>query len=241
MTPGKVNGATASASSDVSSLVDSSEFVTADSTIKDELGVLSNSCSYDNGKSDEIKTDCDSVEDGKIKDERLKQEVSESVKKLIFFKQKKNEIKSVFCFYFKNNGEVLLGSLTLTSSPAVRTSARVIQKMKMDSIRPTTPPPSEKKEGVKDEHSAHSRTNAQKTPNQTRPSKTIWSNIERNLFFDALNECGKDFEAIAQYINVKQKRKNATDPTYKTKDHVRLLYYQTFSKISKYLRFSDGE
>ncbi|XP_055304646.1 protein cramped isoform X2 [Sitodiplosis mosellana] len=126
--------------------------------------------------------------------------------------------------------EQLLGSLTSMSSPAVRTSARVIQKMKMDSIRPTTPPPADK-----DEH----HRNAQKTPNQHRPSKTIWNNIERNLFFDAINEYGKDFESIANYINGKQKRKNATDPTYKAKEHVRLLYYQTFTKISKYLRFSE--
>lgn len=129
--------------------------------------------------------------------------------------------------------EQLLGSLTSMSSPfGVRTSARVIQKMKMDSIRPTTPPPADK-----DDH----HRNAQKTPNQHRPSKTNWSVNERSLFFDAINEYGKDFEAIANYINVKQKRKNATDPTYKAKEHVRLHYYQTFTKISKYLRFSEGE
>lgn len=127
--------------------------------------------------------------------------------------------------------EQLLGSLTSMSSPAVRTSARV--KMKMDSIRPTTPPPVEK--------DADLHRNVQKTPNQHRPSKTIWSNIERNLFFDALNEYGKDFEQIANYINGKQKRKNTTDPTFKAKEHIRLLYYQTFSKIIKYLRFSEGK
>lgn len=132
----------------------------------------------------------------------------------------------------KTSEEQLLGSLTSMSSPAVRTSARVIQKMKMDSIRPTTPPPADK-----DDH----HRSAQKTPNQHRPSKTNWSPIERSLFFDAINEYGKDFEAIANYINGKQKRKNATDPTYKAKEHVRLHYYQTFTKISKYLRFSEGE
>lgn len=132
--------------------------------------------------------------------------------------------------------EELLGSLTSMSSPAVRTSARVIQKMKMDSIRPTTPPPSDKRDAAKDEH----HRNAPKTPNQSRPSKTTWTMTERTLFFDALNEFGKEFEAIANYINGKQKRKTSTDPSYKTKEHVRLLYYQTFTKISKYLRFSDG-
>lgn len=44
----------------------------------------------------------------------------------------------------------LLGSVTTFSNGtesghAVRTSARVIHKMRMDSIRPPTPPPSEKK------------------------------------------------------------------------------------------------
>lgn len=80
----------------------------------------------------------------------------------------------------------------------------------------------------------------QKTPVQSKPNKVIWTNIERNLFFEAINEYGKDFEAISHYVNVKQKRKNTTDPNYKTKDHVRLLYYQTFHKVTKYLRFSEG-
>lgn len=72
-----------------------------------------------------------------------------------------------------------------------------------------------------------------------------WTNVERNLFFEALNESGKDFEAIAHYVNAKQKRNKSshhTDaPSIKTKDHVRLLYYQTFHKVTKYLRFSDGK
>lgn len=81
----------------------------------------------------------------------------------------------------------------------------------------------------------------QKTPVQTRPLRVIWTNIERNLFFEALNEYGKDFDAISHYVNAKQRRKSTTDPTYKTKDHVRFIYYQTFHKVIKYLRFSDGK
>lgn len=81
----------------------------------------------------------------------------------------------------------------------------------------------------------------QKTPVQPKATKVIWTNIERNLFFEAINEYGKDFDAISHFINLKQRRKNAIiDPSYKTKDHVRLLYYQTVHKVSKYLRFSDG-
>ncbi|XP_037050338.1 protein cramped isoform X2 [Bradysia coprophila] len=129
--------------------------------------------------------------------------------------------------------EVLLGSVTTLSSPALRSSARVIQKMKMDSIRPVSPSQNDKKDSSKDERPT------QKTPVQTRPLRVIWTNIERNLFFEALNEYGKDFDAISHYVNAKQRRKSTTDPTYKTKDHVRFIYYQTFHKVIKYLRFSD--
>lgn len=138
-------------------------------------------------------------------------------------------------FAMYNVNEELLGSVTTLSSPAVRTSARVIQKMKMDSIRPASPPPSVEKEATKEMRPQ------QKTPNQPKANKVIWTNIERNLFFEAINEYGKDFEAIGLYINNKQKRKNVTDPTYKTKENVRQLYHQTFHKVSKYLRFSDGK
>lgn len=80
----------------------------------------------------------------------------------------------------------------------------------------------------------------QRTPVQAKP-KVIWTNIERNLFFDAINDCGKDFDAISHYVNVKQRRKNILDPTYKTPHHVRLLYYQTLHKVNKYLCFSEGK
>ncbi|KAJ6637259.1 Protein cramped [Pseudolycoriella hygida] len=126
--------------------------------------------------------------------------------------------------------EILLGSVTTMSSPALRSSARVIQKMKMDSIRPVSPSQNDKKD---------SKDDRQKTPVQTRPLRVIWTNIERNLFFEALNEFGKDFDAISHYVNAKQRRKSTTDPTYKTKDHVRFIYYQTFHKVIKYLRFSE--
>lgn len=151
--------------------------------------------------------------------------------------QKKILILEMFLLlWLQGTKSELLGSLTSMSSPAVRTSARVIQKMKMDSIRPTTPPPVDRRDASKDEH--HRPT--QKTPNQNRPSRANWSNAERTLFFDALNEYGKEFEMIANYVNSKQKRKNSSDPSYKAKEHVRVIYYQTFQKIIKYLRFSEG-
>lgn len=128
----------------------------------------------------------------------------------------------------------LLGSVTTHNCPGVRASARVIQKMKQDSIRPSTPPPSEKEHKTKEEKSV------QKTPSQPKPpTKSTWANIERNYFFDALNEFGKEFDAIGNYINSKMKRKSSTDAAFKTTNQVRQHFYQTFHKICKYIRFSD--
>ncbi|XP_017064288.1 protein cramped [Drosophila eugracilis] len=132
--------------------------------------------------------------------------------------------------------EELLGSVTMHNCPGTRASARVIQKMKQDQTRPMTPPPSERELSKKDEKAA------QKTPSQlkTGSGKTTWTNVERNCFFDALNEFGKDFEAVANCINAKLKRRNAnSDYSFKTKDQVRQHYYQTYHKICKYVRYSE--
>jgi len=134
--------------------------------------------------------------------------------------------------------EELLGSVTTHNCPGTRASARVIQKMKQDQTRPMTPPPNERELSKKDEKAA------QKTPSQLRTGsgKTTWTNVERNCFFDALNEFGKDFEAVANCINAKLKRRNASsDYSFKTKDQVRQHYYQTYHKICKYVRYSEGK
>ncbi|KAH8238571.1 hypothetical protein KR032_010574, partial [Drosophila birchii] len=142
--------------------------------------------------------------------------------------------------HFKLQGlqpeEELLGSVTMHNCPGTRASARVIQKMKQDQTRPMTPPPSER------EHSKKEEKAAQKTPSQLKSGngKTTWTNVERNCFFDALNEFGKDFEAVANCINAKLKRRNASsDYSFKTKDQVRQHYYQTYHKICKYVRYSE--
>lgn len=133
--------------------------------------------------------------------------------------------------------EELLGSVTTQNCPGTRASARVIQKMKLDLTRPMTPPPSERELTKKEEKAT------QKTPSQMRAAnKTTWSNLERNYFFDALNEFGKDFEAVANCINGKLKRRNtSSDYSFKSKDQVRQHYYQTYHKIGKYVRYSDGK
>lgn len=195
----------------------------------------------------------------------------------------------------------LLGSVTFapvrSSSVPVRTSARVIQKMRLDN-RPSTPPtvslgdgpsglptiPSSTSTyagnpslssstagavtvaagGQASNHPANASAaaggsgtaatgthgnrsekavSAPKTPTtQSKQPKRLWSNMERSLFFEALNEYGKDFEAITQHINQKMRRKVfGAENSCKSREQVRHLYLQTFQKASRYLRFSDGE
>lgn len=133
--------------------------------------------------------------------------------------------------------EELLGSVTTfptsVDGPAVRTSARVIHKLRMDS----TPLSQAEKKETQNESST---VNQPKTPSTSKTHvKVQWINEERNFFFDALNEHGRDFEQISRFINLKMKRKTPSEKDYKTKDHIRHLYYQLFQKASKYLRFSD--
>ncbi|KAL1374174.1 hypothetical protein pipiens_000779, partial [Culex pipiens pipiens] len=152
--------------------------------------------------------------------------------------------------------EELLGSVT-TFYPsgdaecghALRTSARVIHKMRMDSIRGTTPPPVEKKETGGGGGGGAGKAGGAgggggggqgtKTPNQPKQVRMVWSNQDKNLFFEALNECGKDFEGIVNYLNTKKRRKDSnSEHALKVKD-VRHLYYQFNQKVAKYLHFSD--
>lgn len=130
--------------------------------------------------------------------------------------------------------EELLGSVTTfptSGIAAVRTSARVIH----NKLRTPLPQPEKK-----DTQNESSTVNQPKTPSTTKTHvKVQWINEERNFFFDALNEHGRDFEQISRFINLKMKRKMTTEKDYKTKDHIRQLYYKFFQKASKYLRFSE--
>ncbi|KFB39108.1 AGAP001029-PA-like protein [Anopheles sinensis] len=140
-----------------------------------------------------------------------------------------------------STGEEVLGSVT-TFYPAgdpenghtLRTSARVKHKMRMETIH-NNPVPTERKEQPKASGAV-----LPKTITPQKPMRAVWSNHDKNLFFEALNEYGKDFESILNYLNSKKRRKdNACEQqVFKTKD-VRNLYYQFNQKISKYLHFSD--
>ncbi|KAL1509346.1 hypothetical protein ABEB36_004101 [Hypothenemus hampei] len=67
-----------------------------------------------------------------------------------------------------------------------------------------------------------------------------WTYNDKLIFFEAVNEFGKDFEAIQQYINAKLKKKGVSEDHLKSKDHVRQFFIRTFHEVSKYVKFSEN-
>ena len=57
----------------------------------------------------------------------------------------------------------------------------------------------------------------------------LWSSEDKNHFFEALNECGKNFDAMQQSFQSKKFKKN--------KEQIRTFYYRTWHKISKHINF----
>ena len=57
----------------------------------------------------------------------------------------------------------------------------------------------------------------------------LWSSEDKNHFFEALNECGKNFDAMQQSFQSKKFKKN--------KEQIRTFYYRTWHKISKHIDF----
>ncbi|ERL91960.1 hypothetical protein D910_09283 [Dendroctonus ponderosae] len=89
-------------------------------------------------------------------------------------------------------------------------------------------------------------TIAESKPKKEEPKPDIkkelrkWNYRDRVMFFEAVNEFGKDFESIQQYINAKLKKKGASEDQLKTKDHVRTCFMRTFHDVSKHVKFSEN-
>ncbi|XP_076273272.1 cramped chromatin regulator isoform X2 [Rhynchophorus ferrugineus] len=115
---------------------------------------------------------------------------------------------------------------TEIKGPQIRSSSRVIKKPKQDGAGSVVvdSKPSKKEEA---------KTDIKKVV------RTNWSHEDKVMFFEAVNEYGKDFENIQQHINNKLKKKGASDDHIKTKDHVRQFYNRTFHEVSKHVKFSD--
>ncbi|XP_077293210.1 cramped chromatin regulator [Arctopsyche grandis] len=144
----------------------------------------------------------------------------------------------------------------------VRTSARVFKKMRQDSsqTQPTTSSVStvldtSEKDKKDTKHETLEKNEEESgilplnvpglvnrqpisTAKQRMP-KALWSTREKNLFFEALNEYGKDFDSITSYIHNKMKKKGVPDNITKNKHQVSHFYYRTWQKVSKYVKFGD--
>lgn len=146
--------------------------------------------------------------------------------------------------------EELLGSVTTynnvegsdNKSQQLRTSARVFKKMKLDSSAPVaTPPPPAPVPTVPPLIVPDKIEPPTKESCKADMKKRIWTPEEKSLFFEALNEFGKDFDSIQNYISNKLKKKGLPESSIKTKEQIRHIYHRTFHKISKHLKFSSGE
>lgn len=62
-----------------------------------------------------------------------------------------------------------------------------------------------------------------------------WGLEDKNAFFDALHEHGKDFDKIQVILQTRHKRRGDPKNLIKNKDQVRHFYYRTLNKISKYV------
>ncbi|GFR32674.1 protein cramped-like [Trichonephila clavata] len=74
---------------------------------------------------------------------------------------------------------------------------------------------------------------------KTRRPWELWSVEDKNAFFEALCEYGKDFENIQSYIAQRGKKKGVAANMIKNKDQVRHFYYRTWHKISKFLEINE--
>lgn len=119
---------------------------------------------------------------------------------------------------------------------APRSSARVSNKRFRKEDVPSTSKNSVQSPPVVKKSPIVGKTNITKPGNpRTRRSWELWSVDDKNAFFEALCEYGKDFENIQLHIAQKSKKRGISPNMIKNKDQVRFFYYRTWHKILKVL------
>ncbi|KAF7997059.1 hypothetical protein HCN44_005336 [Aphidius gifuensis] len=123
--------------------------------------------------------------------------------------------------------------------PEVKTSdvkipqAKVVRGNKRMRIDPgESSQTSDKKDGKDDD-------NDTKVNRALKRSCELWTQEDISTFFKAINEFGKDFDAVQTYFNIQGKKKGSQDNMIKNKEQIRHFYHRTWLKISKHLKFSD--
>ncbi|XP_064481901.1 protein cramped-like [Ornithodoros turicata] len=123
----------------------------------------------------------------------------------------------------------------IKSQATPRSSCRVLKRLRKDA----SPPPQNNTVS----QTASKKTNASKQnaadSGKTRRPWELWSTEDKNSFFEALCEFGKDFESIQSYIAQRSKKKGVPLHGIKNKDQVRHFYYRTWHKISKVMDIGE--
>ena len=123
---------------------------------------------------------------------------------------------------------VARGGVSPRLAPATRISKRGISK---------------KKKGGK-QHLSHTVddaiSEAEDGNSKRRRTWELWGPSEKLIFFEALNEYGKDFDKIQSHFQAKLKNKRNLPAYYiKNKNQIRHFYYRTWHKISTHITFKS--
>nr|XP_045622228.1 uncharacterized protein LOC123772892 isoform X2 [Procambarus clarkii] len=125
----------------------------------------------------------------------------------------------------------------------LRTSARVLNKQRREEIKADHTPSSslltKKSDAADGDFAEEDDALGSGIGKKRRRAWELWSMEDKNIFFESINECGKDFEAIQNYLTTKLRKKGARSQI-KNKDQVRHFYYRTWHKISKHITFNEG-
>ncbi|XP_029158570.1 protein cramped-like [Nylanderia fulva] len=113
------------------------------------------------------------------------------------------------------------------------TQIRIVRGNKKLKIDNSDPNNLERKDVNKDEEATEAKVKSLKR------SCELWSMEDKNTFFKALNEYGKDFDALQSYFLNQGRKRGLLDPMIKNKEQIRHFYYRTWLKISKHLKFSE--
>lgn len=121
--------------------------------------------------------------------------------------------------------------------PVQRSSLRVLKRPRKD----VSPPATSVSSGTNAVSNKKSNVSKQTgDPGKTRRTWEQWSADDKNSFFEAVCEFGKDFESIQSYIAQRSKKKGVPGHCIKNKDQVRHFYYRTWHKISKVMDIGEG-
>ncbi|XP_034948918.1 protein cramped [Chelonus insularis] len=134
----------------------------------------------------------------------------------------------------KKDESIPLNLDTKTTIDAKNSQSKIVRgtkKMRIDSTDCNQA--IEKKENTKEEEGDT------KIVRSLKRSCELWSLEDKNTFFKAVNEYGKDFDALQSYFLNQGKKKGLPENMIKNKEQIRHFYYRTWLKISKHLKFSE--